>query len=58
PEVIWMRKAGEYRTAARGFASGTSDGVAAWLLFCCHTLQAGAREALSIADTVGRRAGN
>ncbi|HEX7323380.1 MAG TPA: oxidoreductase, partial [Mycobacterium sp.] len=47
PEVIWMRKAGEYRTAARGFASGTSDGVAAWLLFCCHTLQAGAREALS-----------
>ncbi len=53
PEVIWMRGAGEYRAAARGFATGTPDGVTAWLLLCCRALQAGAREALSIAEAVG-----
>lgn|SRR5574337_512743 len=55
PEVIWMRKAGEYRDAARGFASGTPAGLTAWLLLCCRALQAGAREALAIAAAGGRR---
>ena len=54
PEVIWMRKAGEYRAAARDFATGTPEGVGSWLLMCCRALQAGAREALSIAETGGR----
>ena len=31
PEVFWMRRAADYRDAARGFATGTPDGVAAWL---------------------------
>jgi hypothetical protein len=49
PEVYWMRRSGDYRAAARGFSSGTPDGLAAWLVFSCRGLHAGAREALSIA---------
>lgn len=50
PEVFWMRHSGDYRTAARGFASGTPDGLAAWLVLSSQALRAGAREALSIAE--------
>lgn len=49
PEVYWMRYSGDYRAAARGFSSGTPDGLTAWLLMSCRALHAGAREALSIA---------
>lgn len=55
PEITWMRRAGEYRKAAEKFAGGTPEGVAEWLLMCCRALQAGAREALSIADAVGKQ---
>ena len=40
----------EYRAAARGFASGTPDGLEAWLVMSSQALHAGAREALSIAQ--------
>lgn len=50
PEVHWMRRSGDYRAAARGFASGTPDGLAAWLVFSSEGLHAGAREALAIAQ--------
>jgi hypothetical protein len=50
PEVYWMRNAADYRKAAAAFAAGTPDGVAEWLLMCARALEAGAREALSIAD--------
>jgi len=50
PEVYWMRQSGDYRAAARGFSSGTPDGLAAWLVLSCRALHAGAREALSIAQ--------
>ena len=50
PEVFWMRHSGDYRAAARGFASGTPDGLAAWLVMSSRALHAGAREALSIAE--------
>ena len=50
PEVYWMRQSGDYRAAARGFSSGTPDGLAAWLVLSCRGLHAGAREALSIAQ--------
>ena len=50
PEVYWMRESGEYRAAARGFASGTPDGLAAWLLTSARALEDGAREAVSIAE--------
>jgi hypothetical protein len=50
PEVYWMRRSGDYRAAARGFSSGTPDGLAAWLVLSAQGLHAGAREALSIAQ--------
>lgn len=50
PEVAWLRRPDDYRTAAAGFASGTADGVSAWVVACCAALEAGAREAGSIAD--------
>lgn len=50
PEVYWMRHSGDYQAAARGFAAGTPDGLAAWLVLSCRALHAGAREALSIAQ--------
>jgi hypothetical protein len=49
PEVYWMRQSGDYRAAARGFSSGTPEGLTAWILLSCRALHAGAREALSIA---------
>lgn len=50
PEVHWMRMSGDYRAAARGFASGTADGLAVWLTASCRALEEGAREALAIAE--------
>ena len=52
PEVYWMRHSGAYRAAARGFSSGTPDGLAAWLVLSARALHAGAREALAIAQAV------
>jgi hypothetical protein len=52
PEVSWMRRAADYRDAARGFAAGTPDGMAAWLVLCCRAMRAGAQEALSIAESL------
>ena len=49
PEMYWMRHSGDYQAAARGFSSGTPDGLTAWMLMSCRALHAGAREALSIA---------
>ena len=53
PEVAWYRRPADYRSAAAGFASGTPDGVAAWVVACCAAWEAGAREASSIADAAG-----
>ncbi len=55
PEVYWMRRAADYRDAARGFATGTPDGIADWLLLCCRALKSGAQEAFSIAETLSAR---
>jgi hypothetical protein len=52
PEVSWMRRAADYRDAARGFAAGTPDGMAAWLVLCCRAMRSGAQEALSIAESL------
>jgi len=54
PEVAHLRRREEYRQAAEGFATGDPDRVAAWIVHCCEALRAGAREARSIADAVGR----
>lgn len=53
PEVAWYRRPLDYRAAADGFASGSADGVAAWVVACCAAFEAGAREAGSIADAAG-----
>ncbi len=52
PEVSWMRQPADYRDAARGFADGTPNGLAAWLVLCCRAFKAGAQEALSIAESL------
>jgi len=54
PEVYWMRRADEYRSAAAGFASGSPEAVGAWLLLCCRALEDGAREAVSIAEAAAK----
>ncbi len=51
PEVGHLRRAAEYRTAAAGFATGSREGLAGWLLHCCAQWEAGASEGLSIADS-------
>jgi len=51
PEVYWLRRADEYRSAAAGFESGTPEGVTRWMLMTCKALEDGAREALSIAES-------
>ena len=50
-----MRQPADYRDAARGFAEGTPKGVGGWLVLCCRALQAGAQEALSIAESLPKR---
>src|SRR3984957_3531926 len=52
PEVGWMRRAAEYRDAARGVAEGPPEGITAWLVLSCRAMRAGAQEALSIAETL------
>lgn len=50
PEMYWMQKAADYRTAAQGFESGTREGLTAWLVMCSRALKAGAKEAMTIAE--------
>ncbi len=55
PEVSWMRQPAAYQDAARGFAEGTPQGVATWLVLCCRAMRAGAQEAIMIADSLTSR---
>lgn len=50
PEVACLRRSAEYEAASVAFASGTQEGLAEWIKFVCSALEAGAREAKSIAD--------
>jgi hypothetical protein len=50
PEVGHLRARAAYREAAAGFAAGTPDGLAAWIVHCCAQWEAGVREGTSIAD--------
>ncbi|MCP2257996.1 hypothetical protein LX15_001683 [Streptoalloteichus tenebrarius] len=54
PEVAYLRRVEEYRAAAAGFATGTADGVGEWIRYCCRAMEAGAREARSIADAAAQ----
>lgn len=53
PEVTFYRDPQAYRAALDGYMTGTADGVANWILYCCSALEAGAREAASIAEAAG-----
>jgi hypothetical protein len=50
PEVACLRRSAEYEAASVAFASGELEGLTQWILFVCSSLEAGAREAKSIAD--------
>jgi hypothetical protein len=50
PEVTWLRRADAYRARVEDFATGTADGVTAWLMLHMEALEAGAGEARSIAE--------
>ena len=50
PEVFCLRRSERYASASAAFGTGDPDGVAAWLVFCCESVVAGAKEATSIAD--------
>lgn len=52
PEVHWTRHRAAYTDAARGFASGSRDGLRDWLLLHLGGLEAGAVEARGIAEAV------
>lgn len=50
PEVWWNRRRDEYQAKAEGFASGTPEGVAEWIVFHATGLSEGSLEGKSIAD--------
>ncbi|PRY43156.1 hypothetical protein LY71_11714 [Geodermatophilus tzadiensis] len=55
PEVGFAELgAEEYRARLAGYASGGPEGVAAWLVHCCHATELGAREGLAIAEAILR----
>jgi hypothetical protein len=43
-----------YAEALAGYASGTADGVAAWLVHCCRAVELGAVEGLAICESLLR----
>jgi hypothetical protein len=50
PEVGHLRARVAYRDAAAAFASGSPEGLAAWIVHCCEQWEAGVREGQAIAD--------
>jgi hypothetical protein len=50
PEVFYLRRSDRYREALAAFRKGGADGLTEWLLFSCEAIEAGAREATSIAE--------
>ena len=50
PEVFFLRRSDRYAQAAADFATGTDEGLAGWIVLCCEAVEAGAREATSIAE--------
>ncbi len=50
PETYWLKRRKAYVQSAEGFAAGTREGVAGWLITCCAALETGGQEALKIAE--------
>lgn len=54
PEVGHVAAKASYAAAARGYAGGSGQGVAGWLVHCATALEAGAREGLAICEALRR----
>jgi hypothetical protein len=55
PEVGFVELGREtYRRALDGYAGGTPEGVAGWLVHCCRATELGAREGLAICESLLR----
>jgi hypothetical protein len=52
PEVAWTSSPHPYLAAAARFATGTPEGVAAWVVTCADAVVAGADEGRAVADAV------
>lgn len=52
PEVAWRASPNVHLGAAAGFATGTPDGVAAWVRHCAQAVVLGAQEGTRVADAV------
>jgi hypothetical protein len=50
PEVGHLEQRGDYAAALRGYAAGTRDGVARWILHCASAISLGARESLAVCE--------
>lgn len=48
--MFYLRRSDRYREGLTAFKQGGPDGMTEWLLFSCEAIQAGAREATSIAE--------
>lgn len=53
PEVTFYRDPQALQAALDGYMSGGEAAVTEWILYCCKALEAGAVEAVSIAEAVG-----
>jgi hypothetical protein len=54
PDVGHFELRDEYATAAQGYASGGTDGLAEWVSHCCHAIELGARDSLAICEALAR----
>lgn len=54
PEVGHAASPTSYAGAARGYAAGSGEGVAGWLVHCATAVEAGAREGLAICEALRR----
>jgi hypothetical protein len=52
PEIGHLAREPEYVGAANAFATGTPDGLRAWLRHCAGAVEAAAAELVSVADTI------
>lgn len=57
PEVAWSAAPLVHLSAAAGYATGTPDGVAAWVRHCADAVVAGAAEGADLAAEVSRTIG-
>ncbi|HEY8482259.1 MAG TPA: oxidoreductase [Spirillospora sp.] len=54
PEVGHLESAGAYAEALRGYASGTPEGVAGWVVHCAAAVAAAARDSQAICEALMR----